>query len=75
MLHLTRFDFLGQLLSAHQDREGIPAAVGFMDLSDLHSVVHQKILDGYRPGLPVQRVSIVPKGKEMQHLTKDRLRG
>lgn len=74
VLHLTRFDFLGQLLSAHQDGEGIPAAVGFMDLSDLHRVVHQEILNGYRPGLPVQRVRIVPKGEEMQHLAKKRLR-
>lgn len=74
VLHLTRFEFLGQLLSAHQDREGIPATVGFVDFSDLYCVIHQEILDGYRPGLPVQRVSVVPKGKEMQHLTKQRLR-
>lgn len=73
VLHLTIlwFKFLGQLMSAHQ--EGIPATVGFMDLSDLHRVVHQVILDGNRPGLPVQRVSVVPQGKEMQHLNKKRL--
>lgn len=42
VLHLTTlwFDFLGQLLSAHQDGERVPAAVGLVDLSDLHRVVH-----------------------------------
>lgn len=74
-LLLTRlwFDFLGQPLSAHQDREGIPPAVGFVILSDLYCVVRQEIMDGYRPGVPIQRVSIVPQGKETQHLTKKRL--
>ena len=68
--HLTWFHCLGQSLSAHQDREGIPTAVGFMDLSDLHRVVHQVILDGNRLSLPIQGVSIIPQGKETQHLNK-----
>lgn len=66
------FDLLGQLLPAHQDRKGIPAAVGFVDLSDLYRVVHQEILDGNRPGVPEQRVTVIPQGKETQHLTKKR---
>lgn len=74
-LLLTRlwFDFLGQLLSAHQDREGISPAVGFVHLSDLDRVIRQEIMDGYRPGVPIQRVSIVPQGIETQHLTKKSL--
>lgn len=74
LLTKLRFDFLGQLLSAHQDREGIPPTVGFVDLSDLHCVVHQEVLDGNRPGLSIQRVSVVPQGIETQHLTKKRFR-
>lgn len=68
-LHLTWFEFLGQPLSAHQDREGIPATVGFMDFSDLNCVVHQEILDGNRLCVPKQRVRVVPHGKEAEHLT------
>lgn len=74
VLHLTRLDFLGQLLPAHHDRERISATVEFMDLSDLHCVIHKEILDGNRPGLPEHGVSVVPQGIETQHLTKKRLK-
>lgn len=69
-VYLTWFVILGQPLSAHQDWEGIPATVGLMNLSDLHCVVHQVILDGNRLGVPVKTVSVVPHGKEMEYLIK-----
>lgn len=76
MSPLTSLSFhcLWQPLSAHQDKEGITAAVGLMDLFDLHCVICKEILDGDRPGVPVQGVTIVPQGKEIQHLTAKRLR-
>lgn len=74
ILQLTRrFGYLGQLQSVHQGREGKPAAVAFVDLVDLHRVVHQVILDGNGRGLPV-RISVLPQGKETQHLTEKRLK-
>lgn len=73
-LHLTWFDFLGQPLSAHQDRKGIPTTVGFVDLSDLYCVVHQVVLDGDGLGFSVQRVGIIPQGVETKHLTKTKTR-
>lgn len=69
-LHPTWFELLGQPLSVHQDREGISTAVGLMNLSDLHRVVHKVILDGDRHGVCVQRVTVVPHCEETQHLTK-----
>ena len=71
-LHLTWFEFLGQPLSAHHDREGITTAVGFVDLSDLHCVVREEVVDGNGPGLPVQTVSVIPQGKKTQHLNREK---
>lgn len=65
---LTWLHFLGKHLSPHQDWERISATVGFTDHSDLHRVVHQEVLDVYRPGLSLQGVSILPQGEEAQHL-------
>lgn len=64
--------FLGKHLSAHQDRNGVPTTVGFVDYSDLHRVIHQEVLDGNRPSYSLQGVGVFPQGEETQHLKKGR---
>ena len=58
----------------HQDGEWIAAAVGFVDLSDLHCVVPQVELDGNGSGVREQSVCIIQQGKETQHLNEKRLK-
>ena len=44
---LTRYrvPVLGQSLSTDEDRERVPTVIGFMDLTHLHGVVHQVVVD------------------------------
>lgn len=35
---------LGQFLAAHEDGEGVPAIIGFMNLPDLYRVIREKVV-------------------------------
>lgn len=74
LLTTMRFVLLGQPLSTHQDREGVPPTVDFVDLPDLYRVVHQVVVDDHRPDLPKQGARVVPHGREMQHLSRVEVR-
>lgn len=50
-LLFTRFQFLRHAQSAHDNGESVPTTVAFMDLSDLHCVIHQVIVDDNMSGV------------------------
>lgn len=62
------FDVFGNPLSAKQNWERVPAVVGLVMLTDLNRIIHKIVMQRYRPFLFVQRVQVVQKRKEAQHL-------
>lgn len=59
---------LGQALAVHEEWEGVSSVIPFMDLSDLHCVIHEVVVNDVVSALPKQAICVIPDGIESKNL-------
>lgn len=58
----------GHTLSVHEEWEGVSPVVPFVDLSDLHGVIHEVVMNDVVTTFPEQAIRVVPDGIESKDL-------
>lgn len=59
---------LGHVLAVHEEWERVSSVVPLMDLSNLHCIVHEVVVNDVVPAFPEQAIRVIPDGIESKNL-------